>query len=177
MPKLVSFNTYTTPGKYMLLRDSVYEYKWIQILQTGPAIELHVLTAASRPRYCILNIIYHKRKRKKMNLPIFTEIIKWGRNVQLIPELRLSPSTNLARKSSSHNICNEALLIAALERCQLCSKQKSFQWLFWESLNNFAVIMAAYSRILLGAKNQSGTGKVCLLSANRGLFPVQWNII
>lgn len=88
----------------------------------GPAIELHVLTAASRPRYCILNIIYHKRKGKKMIPPIFTEIVKGGRNLQLITALRLSPSTNLARKSSSHNICNEALLIAALESCQLCSK-------------------------------------------------------
>lgn len=37
--------------------------------------------------------------------------------------------------------------------------------------------MAAYSRILLGAKNQLGTREACLLSANRELFPVQWNTV
>lgn len=46
----------------------------------------------------------------------------------------------------------------------------SFQWPFWESLHNLAVIAAAYGRILVGAQNQLGTEEACLLSANRGVI-------
>lgn len=173
-----------TPGWYI----SCSKKAQMNTNPEGLSIKLHILIAAFLMRnvmslyfLCISSIIFHKRQRESMHPPstftktLFIDLIKEGRNLQslqLISELWLSLSTNLAGQS---------FLTASATRHYwlLCPRESNLQIeklleLILETLNNFAVfIMAAYSRVLQGATNQLGTVEVCLLSANSELFLVQ----
>lgn len=177
-------NIYYTSGWYILLNESTDEYKSWRALYKIANPDCSISYAQCNVSFFLHYLLQETKEVNKSSLNIYRNIVyrllrRRQKSAKAAVDIRVvaKPEYKLDQSILSHSICNKALLIVVPGGVKSATNRKA-SWGSSESLNNFAVfIMAAYSRVLQGAKNQLGTVEVCLLSANGGLFLVQWNTI